>query len=277
MFNSDLWIRHALNQGEYHIPGTRYHCDGYCPETNTVYEFLGCHWHGCKTCYPRDRHTISIPGTDKTAVELFTWTKIREKAIRDKGYGYVSIWEHAFRDKLAKDPTMKTAINSLDLVDPIDPRDSFFRRADQCHPVALQSETGKLRDFQPGVWRLADGTIRPKIEECKRYIELYFENEGIRLDWDLVKKNPCLRSLAKLCLNSLWGKLGQRGNLPRSTFFFKDQLDDFYQLLTDATKEVRNLNIMGDDAVHVSYKDTSEFVPVSTNTNICLSLHPGLA
>ena len=83
MLNSDLWIRHALNQGEYHIPGTRYHCDGYCPETNTVHEFLGCHWHGSRTCYPRDRHTITIPGTDKTAVELFTLTKIRDKAIRE--------------------------------------------------------------------------------------------------------------------------------------------------------------------------------------------------
>ncbi len=44
-------IPHALNGGEYHIPATRYRVDGYCPSTNTVYEYHGCLWHGCPVCY----------------------------------------------------------------------------------------------------------------------------------------------------------------------------------------------------------------------------------
>lgn len=35
----------------------------------------------------------------------------------------------------------------------------------------------------------------------QQYIEDYFKNEGIQLDWNAIKKNPGLRALAKLCLN----------------------------------------------------------------------------
>ena len=45
-------IRHARNAGEYRIPNSRYTVDGYDEETNAVYEFQGCFFHGCRTCYP---------------------------------------------------------------------------------------------------------------------------------------------------------------------------------------------------------------------------------
>ena len=45
-------IRHARNAGEYRIPNSRYTVDGYDEETNTVYEFQGCFFHVCRTCYP---------------------------------------------------------------------------------------------------------------------------------------------------------------------------------------------------------------------------------
>lgn len=35
-------IQHALNGGEVSLPSRRIRFDGYCRETNTVYEFLGC-------------------------------------------------------------------------------------------------------------------------------------------------------------------------------------------------------------------------------------------
>ncbi len=41
-----IYIQYALNDGEYQIPGTRYKADGYCSETNTIYEFHGDYWHG---------------------------------------------------------------------------------------------------------------------------------------------------------------------------------------------------------------------------------------
>ena len=44
-------------------------------------------------------------------------------------------------------------------------------------------------------------------EQKQRYIDAYYEHEGIRLDPDKIEYNPGLRYLAKLMLNSLWGKL----------------------------------------------------------------------
>ena len=44
-------------------------------------------------------------------------------------------------------------------------------------------------------------------EQKQRYIDEYYEHEGIRLDPSKIEYNPGLRSLAKLALNSLWGRL----------------------------------------------------------------------
>ena len=43
-------------------------------------------------------------------------------------------------------------------------------------------------------------------EQKQQYIEEYFECEGIQLDPDKIEYNPGLRALAKLMLNSFWGK-----------------------------------------------------------------------
>ena len=43
-------------------------------------------------------------------------------------------------------------------------------------------------------------------EEKQRYIKEYLEREGIHLDPDKTEYNPGLRALAKLMLNSFWGK-----------------------------------------------------------------------
>jgi hypothetical protein len=48
-----------------------------------------------------------------------------------------------------------------------------------------------------------------------RYIRDYHEKEGIPLGYNNIKKNPGLRALAKLILNSFWGKFGQRSTMPR--------------------------------------------------------------
>lgn len=42
----------------------------------------------------------------------------------------------------------------------------------------------------------------------------YSLREGIQLDRDNIAKNPALRSIAKLLLNSFWGKFGQRLTMP---------------------------------------------------------------
>ena len=45
-------------------------------------------------------------------------------------------------------------------------------------------------------------------EEKNQYIRMYYENEGILLNKELIKKNPGIRSISKLALNSFYGKFG---------------------------------------------------------------------
>ena len=50
----------------------------------------------------------------------------------------------------------------------------------------------------------------PKDED--RYIDAFYASEGIRLDKVMIRPNATKRGLAKLCLNSMWGKLTERNN-----------------------------------------------------------------
>ena len=50
----NIHIKHALNDGEFLIPNTNYKADGYCKETNTIYEFHGDFWHGNPKIYNQD-------------------------------------------------------------------------------------------------------------------------------------------------------------------------------------------------------------------------------
>lgn len=56
-------------------------------------------------------------------------------------------------------------------------------------------------------------------EDKRMYVFDYKVHQGIELDPTKIEKNPGLRSLAKLCLNSFWGKFGQRLNMTQHEFF----------------------------------------------------------
>ena len=55
-------------------------------------------------------------------------------------------------------------------------------------------------------------------DEKTAYVHHTKETEGVNLNVEKIKKNPCRRAVAKLCLNNLWGKLGQRPNMMQSKY-----------------------------------------------------------
>lgn len=85
-------IQHALNGGEYTIPGTPYKADGFCRSTNTVYEYYGDLYHGNLAVFSPDQKCH--PFNDLTAAELYTNTIERERKIAELGYNIVVMWEH---------------------------------------------------------------------------------------------------------------------------------------------------------------------------------------
>ncbi|KAE9544412.1 hypothetical protein AGLY_001591 [Aphis glycines] len=92
---------------------------------------------------------------------------------------------------------------------------------------------------------------------------------GIDLDVENIKENPGLRALAKICLNSFWGKFGQRPNQTKTEIISKP--DRWYQVLLDRKLEIENIVFLTDDLVEVSYKQINEYVGNEHNTNIYIA------
>jgi len=84
-----ITIQHAMNGNEHTILNTRYKADGYCLETNTIYEFHGDLWHGNPNLYNPD--DISFFGVKYG--ELYEKTVERENIIKELGYNLVVMWE----------------------------------------------------------------------------------------------------------------------------------------------------------------------------------------
>lgn len=113
--------------------------------------------------------------------------------------------------------------------------------------------------------------------ECKtdedriEYIANYAKMEGIQLDYDQIRKNPGLRALGKICLNSFWGKFGQRLNMKQSEFIYENEIAKFFQYLTDPKKDVRDFHIVSDDILQLEYLANSQFLPADFKTNIFIA------
>ena len=105
-------------------------------------------------------------------------------------------------------------------------------------------------------------------DETKRqqYLRDYCEHEGIQLEYNKIEKNPGLRTLTKMMLNSMWGKFGQRLNKTQVQTFHDPQT--FHQFLDTDTMDVRHVSVINDDMVEVHYQYQDQDIPVSPNLNI---------
>ncbi len=94
----NIIIQHAENDKEFIIPNTKYKADGYCQETNTIYEFHGDYWHGNPNVF--DSNEINKT-TKCTFGELYQKTLEKEENIKAMGFNLITIWENDW-DKINK-------------------------------------------------------------------------------------------------------------------------------------------------------------------------------
>ncbi len=86
----NIKIQHAMNDGEHRIKSTKWKTDGYCKETNTVFEYHGDYWHGNPNRYDPEYMNTVCKRKMKT---LYANTINREQKIRDLGYNLEVMWE----------------------------------------------------------------------------------------------------------------------------------------------------------------------------------------
>ena len=100
----------------------------------------------------------------------------------------------------------------------------------------------------------------------EEYVKRYARREGIHLQPSRIEKNPGLRSLAKLALNSFYGKFGQRQNMKKCQFVTSPT--DLYQLLGDPTKTITDFHVLSSSMMTVEYRLAREFHQVDPKTSV---------
>ncbi|XP_071944489.1 uncharacterized protein [Antedon mediterranea] len=106
-------------------------------------------------------------------------------------------------------------------------------------------------------------------EDKQKYIDDYSSVEGILLDKENTKHNPGLRSLAKLMLNSFWGKFGQKENVSQTKFVTEPR--EAYDLLSNPQVIVNDINFINENLAEVKFENDEQFIKVNKKTNVVIA------
>ncbi|KAL5022568.1 hypothetical protein ScPMuIL_001723, partial [Solemya velum] len=198
----------------------------------------------CRTCADRENQNPCTCNDEQRAM-IGTWCTPEIKAAVRKGYRILKVFE-VYNWPLSTQYNKSTGEGGL------------FTRYINTFLKIKQEASG------PPSWIETP-------EDMHKYTENYFLNEGVHLDPQAIVKNPGLRALAKLCLNSFWGKMGQRLNLKQTQFIHESEVNTFFQLLTDPQKKVENFHIVATDTLLVEWNYRTDCVPDDEKTNIYLA------
>ena len=93
--------------------------------------------------------------------------------------------------------------------------------------------------------------------------------ESLDIDIEKFEFNAGLRSISKLCLNSLWGKFGQKSNMSQTKYV--KEVSEFYEILLDDKLDNIKFQFINDDMVEMTYNFKDQFVDNSKNTNVYIA------
>tara|TARA_Y100000389_G_C17468938_1_gene528430 strand:- start:5841 stop:7292 length:1452 start_codon:yes stop_codon:yes gene_type:complete len=93
-----LWAK--SKKGQYRVPDTKFHLDGYLPCLNIGWEFHGSFYHGNPNLYAPD---FVNKKSGKLMGELYKNTIERSQIIRSKGIKLIEIWDSDFYEILKKE------------------------------------------------------------------------------------------------------------------------------------------------------------------------------
>jgi len=109
------------------------------------------------------------------------------------------------------------------------------------------------------------GWVRSPVDE-DRYVELFWQSEGISLDTECIRFSTVKRGLVKLCLNSMWGKLKERNDRTMTKTITEHK--ELYGFLATLGMEVVNTVFASDVVVWLSWKrGAEEDMPNLRHTN----------
>ena len=107
-------------------------------------------------------------------------------------------------------------------------------------------------------------------QQKAEYVTEYGKHEGIQLDKDKIEVNPGRKAVAKVMLNSFWGKFGEGDNKPTTSTLQK--VEDWEKLINDDSIIVKSVNVYSEDVLEVTtVKKEGAWAP-NTRGNIFIAL-----
>ena len=177
-------IQHVRNGGEQKVLTEKGHefVDGFDASTNTVFEFLGCLWHGCPTCCNHQRHKTYGANPDRSLYELYEATEAKMQRLERAGYQIKIQWECQWNAQVKRDPSLSSFLSSLTSTPPLQPRDAFF--GGQTGAVALYHKADV--DLGEKIFYVDVTSLYPWVNKTARYPlghpQIHFEPENQNLD-----------------------------------------------------------------------------------------------
>jgi hypothetical protein len=149
--------------------------------------------------------------------------------------------------------------------------------------LAYTKLNGLMKDYVASFIKMKiENSGKISDEECKEINE-YHKNLGFKFTIETNKcfDNPGLRQVAKICLNSLWGKFGQRSNL--DSYEFVSDYQKLVNKICDTKIIAKTWNLVNQDCVEIRYFEDldkniepeyiSEITAVMTTANARMRLY----
>jgi len=198
----------------------------------------------CRKCSETYENGVCHHAENERAI-TGTWVTDEVKMAAASGYRVLKIYEVWHFENISQyDPTTQTGGLFTEYVN------TFLKVKQQASgwPDWCKSETDK-----------------------QQYIQQYLKREGILLEYDKIEENPGLRLLAKIMLNSFWGKFGQRSNLTQTTYI--DDPAQFMDMMTSDQQEIKNVRFINDEAVQLDWAYNNDFIEASCRTNVVVAAY----
>ncbi|KAL4088768.1 hypothetical protein QTP88_023852 [Uroleucon formosanum] len=119
-----------------------------------------------------------------------------------------------------------------------------------------EKSTDLFKDYVDNFMKIKLESSKHNNSSDKEYIKSIFDKMGILLDKYKICDNPGRRAVAKLCLNSLWGKFGQGQKIKK----INDRLENI------------NIKLLNDNMIQMCYNNKDYYVENFHNTNILIAL-----
>ena len=173
-------IHHVRNGGEQKVRTAKGYefVDGLIMEPPIVFEFMGCLWHGCPSCFRHQRWRSYGANPDRTLEELYEATQAKLQRLRTVGFQVIVEWECQWKQKIT--PSISSFLSSLTCTPPLQPRDAFFGGRTGAVALYHQADPGEK------IFYVDVTSLYPWVNKTARYPlghpTIYYEPEDQDLD-----------------------------------------------------------------------------------------------